>query len=84
MTPPGPGVRLVTVSKPPREQDPEEMADESLSAARSILEHMTGEKMPNRATRERAAKGGTARAVKLTPARRMEIAAKAGSARWKK
>ena len=84
MTPRGPNVRLSTVSKPPREQQPEEMADEALSYARSILERVTGEKMPNRARTARAAAGGAARAAKLTPRRRLEIAAKAGAARWKK
>lgn len=72
------------VSKPPREQQPEEMADESLSSARSILERVTGEKMPNRARTVRAAAGGAARAAKLTPKRRSEIAAKAAASRWKK
>ncbi|MEK6371895.1 MAG: hypothetical protein AABO58_04290 [Acidobacteriota bacterium] len=72
------------MSKPPREQQPEEMADESLSSARSILERVTGEKMPNRARTVRAAAGGAARAAKLTPKRRSEIAAKAAASRWKK
>jgi hypothetical protein len=72
------------MAKPPREQLPEEMADESLSAARSILERVTGEKMPNRALSARAAAGGAARAAKLTPQRRSQIAAKAGSTRWNK
>jgi hypothetical protein len=72
------------VSKPPREQLPEEMADESLASARSILERVTGEKMPNRTLATRAAAGGTARAAKLTPERRGQIAAKAASTRWGK
>lgn len=72
------------MSKPPREQFPEEMADESLSSARSILERVTGEKMPNRALATRAAAGGAARAAKLTPERRSQIAAKAGTTRWNK
>jgi hypothetical protein len=72
------------MAKPPREQLPEEMADESLSAARSILERVTGERMPNRMTRERAALGGAARAAKLTPQRRSEIATKGSAGRWKK
>jgi hypothetical protein len=72
------------VSKPPREQQPEEMADESLSIARSILRQVTGEKPPNRALAKRAAAGGTARAAKLTPERRSEIASKAGTTRWDK
>lgn len=72
------------MSKPPRELEPEEMADESLSAARSILERVTGEKMPNRARTVRAAAGGAARAAKLTPKRRSEIAAKGAASRWKK
>ncbi len=72
------------MAKPPREQDPEEMADESLSAARSILERVTGEKLTKRSTRERAAKGGGARAANLTSDRRKEIAKKAAAARWQK
>ncbi|MGA8809608.1 MAG: RNA-binding protein [Thermoanaerobaculia bacterium] len=60
------------------------MTDESLSAARSILERVTGEKMPNRMTRERAALGGVARAAKMSTARRREIAANAATNRWKK
>jgi len=72
------------VSKPPREQEPEEMVDESLSVARSILERVTGEKMPNRVLAARAAAGGAARAAKMTPARRSQIAAKAAASRWKK
>lgn len=72
------------MSKPPREQEPEEMADDSLSAARSILERVTGEKMPNRTLAARAAAGGVARAAKLGPKRRSEIAAKAAAGRWKK
>jgi hypothetical protein len=75
---------LKTVSKPPREQTPEETADEALSSARSILERVTGEKLPKRTTRERAAKGGEARATNLSPERRREIAAKAAAARWHK
>ena len=77
-------VRLSTMAKPPREQTPEEMADESLASARSILERATGEKLTNRMTRERAALGGAARAAKLTPQRRSEIAAKGSTSRWKK
>lgn len=83
MTPCRADVRLIAVSKPPREQLPEEMADESLSAARSILERVTGEKMPNRARIVRAAAGGAARAAKLDPNRRSEIAAKGAAKRWK-
>jgi hypothetical protein len=77
-------VRLSDMAKPPREQLPEEMADESLSAARSILERVTGEKMPNRVRQVRATKGATARAANLTPERRKEIAAKAANTRWQK
>lgn len=77
-------VRLPIVSKPPRELEPEEMADESLSSARSILERVTGEKMPNRARTIRAAAGGAARAEKLTPERRREIAVKGAAKRWRK
>jgi hypothetical protein len=84
MTPRQPDVRLLTVSKPPREIQPEEMADESLSSARSILQRVTGEKMPNRALAARAAAGGAGRAAKLTPKRRSAIAAKAAATRWKK
>jgi hypothetical protein len=72
------------VSKPPRELEPEEIADDALSSARSILEHVTGEKMPNRARTMRAAAGGAARAAKTSPKRRSEIAAKAAAKRWKK
>lgn len=79
-----PDVRLLTVSKPPREQELEEMVDESLSNARSILERVTGEKMPNRVLAARAAAGGAARAAKMTPERRTQIAAKAAASRWKK
>ena len=75
---------METVSKPPREQTPEEMADESLSSARSILERVTGERLPNRMTQTRAAAGGAGRAAKLAPKRRSEIAAKAAASRWKK
>lgn len=60
------------------------MVDESLSSARSILERVTGEKMPNRVLSARAAAGGAARAAKLTPERRGQIAAKAAASRWKK
>jgi len=74
-------VRLLTMAKPPREQLPKEMADESPSSARSILERVTGEKMPNRVLAARAAAGGAARAPKLTPERRSQIAAKAGTTR---
>ncbi|HVR39614.1 MAG TPA: RNA-binding protein [Thermoanaerobaculia bacterium] len=84
MTPRGADVRLLDVSKPPREQEPEEMADESLSAARSILERVTGEKLTKRSTRNRAKKGADARAANLTPERRKEIATQAAAARWKK
>jgi hypothetical protein len=84
MTPFRSDVRLLTVSKPPREQTPEEMADESLASARSILERVTGEKMPNRARTIRASAGGSARAAKLTPKRRSEIAARGAASRWKK
>ncbi|HEX7680270.1 MAG TPA: hypothetical protein VF713_19215 [Thermoanaerobaculia bacterium] len=45
------------MAKPPREQLPDEMADESLSSARSILERVTGEKMPNRILAARVAAG---------------------------
>jgi len=79
-----PDGKLLHVSKPPREQLPEEMADESLSSARSILERVTGEKMPNRVLAARAAAGGAARAAKMTPERRTQIAAKAAASRWKK
>ncbi len=72
------------MSKPPREETAEEMADESFSIARSILRRVTGEKPPNRALAKRAAAGGEARAAKLTPERRSEIAAKAGATRWNK
>ena len=72
------------VSKPPREPEPEEMADNALSSARSILLRVTGEKMPNRTTQTRAAAGGAGRASKLTPERRREIAAKGAATRWKK
>jgi hypothetical protein len=72
------------VSKPPRDQEPEEMADDSLSSARSILQRVTGERMPSRALTTRAAAGGAARAAKIAPKRRSEIAAKAAAARWKK
>lgn len=72
------------MSKPPREQEPEEMADESLSSARSILERVTGEKMPNLVLAARAAAGGAARAAKMAPERRSEIAAKAAATRWKR
>jgi hypothetical protein len=72
------------MAKPPREQEPEEMVDESLSSARSILERVTGEKMPNRVRRERATKGASARSANLTPERRKEIAVKAASTRWQK
>jgi len=84
MTPLFADVRLLVVSKPPREQTPEEMADESLASARSILEHVTGEKMPNRVRAMRAAAGGAGRAAKLSPKRRTEIAAKAAAKRWKR
>jgi len=60
------------------------MADESRSTARSILQRVTGEKMPNRRLTVRAAAGGAARAAKLVPKRRSEIAAKAAGSRWKK
>lgn len=60
------------------------MADESLSAARSILKRVTGQKMPNRVLAARAAAGGAACAAKLTPERRGQIAAKAAASRWKK
>jgi hypothetical protein len=72
------------MAKPPREQTPDEMVDESLSSARSILERVTREKMPNRVLSARAAGGGAARAAKMTPARRSQIAAKAAASRWKK
>jgi hypothetical protein len=72
------------VSKPPRELEPEEIADDALSSARSILQRVTGEKMPNRALSTRAAAGGTARAAKTSPKRRSEIAVKAAASRWKK
>jgi hypothetical protein len=72
------------VSKPPRELEPEEIADDALSSARSILQRVTGEKMPNRALSMRAAAGGAARAAKVSPKRRSEIAAKAAASRWKK
>jgi hypothetical protein len=72
------------MAKPPREQTPEEMADESLSSARSILERVTGEKLTNRVLSVRAAAGGAARAAKLTPERRSQIAAKGAATRWKK
>lgn len=77
-------VRLSTMAKPPREQTPEEMVDDSLSSARSILERVTGEKMPNRVLSARAAAGGAARSAKMTAARRSQIAAKAAASRWKK
>jgi len=77
-------VNCSPMAKPPREQLPEEMADESLSVARSILERVTGEKMPNRVLAARAAAGGAARAAKMTPERRTQIAAKAAASRWKK
>jgi hypothetical protein len=75
---------MATTRKPGQRDDDESMADESLSAARSILERVTGERMPNRMARQRAASGGTARAAKLAPKRRSEIAAKAAAGRWKK
>lgn len=60
------------------------MADESLSAARSILEQVTGERLTKRSTRDRAKKGADGRAASLTPERRKEIAKKAAAARWQK
>ena len=48
------------------------------------MERITGERMPNRMTRTRAASGGAARAAKLAPKPRSEIAAKAAASRWKK
>jgi hypothetical protein len=70
--------------QPPDDDSEEAAADSALANARSILERVTGEKMPNRVTRTRAALGGTARAARLTPKRRSEIAAKAAAKRWKK
>jgi hypothetical protein len=60
------------------------MGDESLSSARSILERVTGEKMPNRVLAKRAAAGGAARAAKLSAEQRSQIAANAVATRWKK
>jgi hypothetical protein len=75
---------MATTRKTGQRDDDESMADESLSAARSILERVTGERMPSRARTTRAAAGGAARAAKLTPERRGQIAAKAAASRWKK
>ena len=75
---------MATTKKAGQGGDDEGMADESLSSARSILERVTGERMPNRMTQTRAAAGGVARNSKLTPERRREIAAKGAATRWKK
>lgn len=72
------------MAKPTPDDDDETVADDALAGARGILERITGEKMPNRMTRVRAASGGSARAAKLSPKRRSEIAAKAAATRWKK
>jgi hypothetical protein len=72
------------MAKQPTDDTDEAVADSALSHARSLLERVTGERMPNRATRQRAASGGAARAAKLGPKRRSEIAAKAAASRWKK
>ena len=72
------------MAKPIPDDDEETVADDALAGARGILERVTGEKMPNRARAVRAAAGGAARAAKMTPARRSQIAAKAAASRWKK
>jgi hypothetical protein len=72
------------MAKQPTDDTDEAVADAALSGARSLLERVTGEKMPNRVRTARAAAGGAARAAKLNPKRRAEIAAKAAASRWKK
>ncbi len=58
-------------------------ADEAVANARTILERVTGERMPSTTYRERAALGGAARAAKLTPEQRSEISRRGGLNRWK-
>jgi hypothetical protein len=68
---------------PKRPRDPNQLA-------RAIVDIATGEahEMPSRVRQARARKagltGGPARAMKLTPEQRSEIARAAAAARWKK
>ncbi|MGO6734930.1 histone H1 [Rhizobium ruizarguesonis] len=65
---------------PKRPRDPNQLA-------KSIVDLATGEaedKKPLAAARKGGLKGGKARAIKLTPEQRSEIATIAAQARWKK
>ena len=63
--------------KPPRPRD-------ANALAKRIVDLATGEAAEPEGTPEKHSKRGDARAAKLTPKRRSEIAKKAAKARWKK
>jgi hypothetical protein len=65
------------MAKPKRPRDMNQLAN-------MVGKIATGEIQDTAPTNPRAAKRGEARAAKLTPARRKEIAQKAAKARWSK
>jgi hypothetical protein len=79
------------IARPDIEPDDEEIADDANASARSIIERITGEKMPRAKNpaavalgKLGASKGGKARAEKLSARKRAQIAKRAAAARWKK
>lgn len=73
------------------DEEDEAIADQANASARSIIEKLTGEKMPRAKNpaavalgRLGASQGGKARAEKLSAKKRSDIAKKAARARWKK
>jgi hypothetical protein len=78
-------------AEPAEEFDSEVEMDSAFANARGIIERMTGEKLPRAKNpaavalgKLGASKGGKARANKLTPTRRSQIAKQAAKRRWEK
>lgn len=74
-----------------KDDEDEPIADEANESARSIIERITGEKMPRAKNpaavalgKLGASKGGKARAEKLSAKKRTQIAKKAAETRWRK
>lgn len=71
---------------PKRPRDPNQLAKLILDISTGEVEDTVSKKKQNPALRGRPGglKGGKARAVKLTPAKRKTLARQAAKARWKK
>lgn len=73
----------VTATKPPkRPRDPNQLAKAIVDIATGA-EAATLEPIPSDARKKASAKGGSARAEKLSSVRRSEISANAAKVRWK-